>query len=511
MARIRQQYPQNYGSSGNINTEFENVVRYLNSAELGNNTVGELMRVLFDENGEFIGPVELRRTSTQLEYRVGQYAKEDDGWVALASMDELRGRPGVDAGTVGAPVITGRVDYIATASQTVFAFAHDVDDDLLVYKNGLLQVKGTDYNASPSADTVTFVTGLTVSTKVSIFRVRAPLIAGYRRTDTTTITTQQVFPFEHNEDDKLQVYKNGVLLREGGSYDYTRQPLNSTITMNTPVTSGNTISIIFAENSAARTLTGLMLEEDYVHSDTGLIRLDVIKIDDGALAQAKVANLTSALAAKAKLSISSSSPSAPATGDLWLDTSVAPNQLKFYDGTQWLRTSPESSLPTFGSTDAGKFVKVNNTGTGLQYANVDLSSVIPVTARGAANGVASLDVTGRLPYSQLPLVLSSDSLYQFTGSPANSTYKITRVYRQKIRIDGIAIATTAGSCTIQIAIDGVGVGPTYAANAVGLNQVIASPIEIDASTAAKSIGYIVTGNASAANLDVTLATTIISS
>ncbi len=511
MARVRQQYPQNYGSSGNINTEFENLFRYLNAAELGNNTIGELMRVLFDDNGEFIGPIELRRTSQSLEYRVGQYDKEDDGWIALATVEELRGRPGVDAGTVGAPVITGRADYIATASQTVFAFAHDADDDLLVYKNGLLQVKPTDYTNSPTADTVTFATGQTVDTKVSIFRVRAPLIAGYRRTDTTTITTQQVFAFEHNEDDKLQVYKNGVLLREGGSYDYTRQPLNSTITLNTPVASGNTITIVFAENSAARTLTGLMLEEEFVHLDSGLIKLSAIKIDDGALAQAKVANLTSTLATKAKLTISATSPVSPVTGDMWLDTSVAPNQLKFYDGTQWLRTSPESSLPTFGTSDAGKFVKVNNTGTGLQYASVDLSSVIPVTARGAANGVASLDAGGRLPFSQLPLILSSDSLYDFQATPANSTYKITRIYRQKIRIDGIALATTTGSCTIQVAIDGVGVGPTYTANAVGLNQIIASPIEVDASVSAKSIGYIITSNSSSANLDVTLASTIISS
>ena len=511
MARIRQQYPQNYGSSGNINTEFENLFRYMNSAELGNNTIGELMRVLFDENGEFIGPIELRRTSQALEYRVGQYAKEDDGWSSLATIEELRGRPGVDAGTVGAPVITGRADFIATSGQTVFAFAHDVDDDLLVYKNGLLQVKPTDYTASPSADTVTFVSGLTTGNKVSIFRVRAPLISGYRRTDTTTITTQQVFAFEHNEDDKLQVYLNGVLLREGGSYDYTRQPLNATITLNTPVASGNTVTIVFAENSAARTLTGLMLEEDYVHVGSGLLRLDAMRVDDGSLPQSKVANLTTALASKAKLTISSTSPVSPGTGDLWLDTAVAPNQLKFYDGTQWLRTSPESSLPTFGATDAGKIVKVNNTGTGLQYATIDLSSAIPVTARGAANGVASLDSGGRLPYAQLPIVLASDSLYQFTATPANSTYKITRLFRQKVRIDGIALATTAGSCTVQVAIDGVGVGPTYAANSVGLNQVISSPIEVDASVAAKTIGYIVSGNSSSANMDVTLAMTIVSS
>ena len=47
MARIRQQFPQNYGSSGNINTEFENLFRYLNAAELGDNTLGELLQTIF--------------------------------------------------------------------------------------------------------------------------------------------------------------------------------------------------------------------------------------------------------------------------------------------------------------------------------------------------------------------------------------------------------------------------------------------------------------------------------
>ena len=53
MARIRQQFPQNYGSSGNINVEFENLIRYLNSAELGNKTVDELLAKLFDSDSGF--------------------------------------------------------------------------------------------------------------------------------------------------------------------------------------------------------------------------------------------------------------------------------------------------------------------------------------------------------------------------------------------------------------------------------------------------------------------------
>jgi len=72
MTRLRQQYPQNYGSSGNISTEFENITRYINTAELGDKTVGELLSTIFDANGTWSGPVEMRLDSSAgLQYRVG--------------------------------------------------------------------------------------------------------------------------------------------------------------------------------------------------------------------------------------------------------------------------------------------------------------------------------------------------------------------------------------------------------------------------------------------------------
>ena len=48
MARLRQQHPQNYVSSGNIHTDFENIIRYINAAEFGDKTIGELLAVLFN-------------------------------------------------------------------------------------------------------------------------------------------------------------------------------------------------------------------------------------------------------------------------------------------------------------------------------------------------------------------------------------------------------------------------------------------------------------------------------
>ncbi len=60
MARLRQQHPQNYTSSGNISVEFENLVRYLNAAEIGNKTIAELLDSLFDDEGNLQGSLEMR-------------------------------------------------------------------------------------------------------------------------------------------------------------------------------------------------------------------------------------------------------------------------------------------------------------------------------------------------------------------------------------------------------------------------------------------------------------------
>jgi hypothetical protein len=519
MARIRQQFPQNYGSSGNINVEFENLIRYINAAELGNKTVGELLEKLFDSNGNFDGPIELQKnTGGDIEYRVGEYTNTTDGWITLVAASELRGPSGQDFGQIGAPIFFGRADYTATAAQTNFDYSHASTDELLVYVNGLLKRPGAsnDYTTdssggSQSAGQITFNSGLSLNDKVTVYKVRATSITGFKRSDFTPASAQTVFAFVHTAETKLQVYKNGVLLREGGSNDYTTSAEQDTVTLASAATSGDLVSIITVENTSVQAVTGMMFEEDFVHTDSGLIKFNKIKIDNGNIPQAKVASLTTDLGTKAKLTVSSSTPTGPATGDLFLDTSQTPNQLKFYDGTQFLRTSPESSLPTFTSSDAGRFVKVNGTGTALEYGTVDLSSVIPVTQKGAANGVASLDSTGRLPSSQLPSVLSTDSLYIAVATPTNQTYDVKRIYKQKIRIDGLALQTTSGTCSVQISVNGTGLGSTYSVSSTPNEFALGTPIEIDATTSSKAIEFIVTNNSSASALEVTIAISVIAS
>mgnify|MGYP006423076653 CR=1 FL=1 len=516
MARIRQQHPQNYGSSGNINTEFEALIRYLNSAELGNKTIAELMKTLFNEDGQFDGPIEFRRdTDGGIQYRVGEFSREDAGWNTLARLDELRGEPGEDFGEIGAPILYSREDFTATSGQTDFEYGFDEDnDELLVYVDGVLQVPGNsaDYIADPSvgsAGGISFNAGLSAGEVVTAYKIRATAITGFKRSDIETVDSQAVFPFEFDENTRLQVYKNGILQREGGSYDYTVQPLNNTVTFNTPLAAGNLVTIITVENNSVRAVTGMMFEENFVHTDTGLIRYDKIQIADDAIPQDKVSGLTTEINTKAKITVSATTPVSAASPDLWLDTSQSPNQLKFFDGTQWLRTSPDSSLPTFTTTQAGQYVRVNGTGTALEYGGIDFSSLIPITQKGAANGVASLDSSGRLPTSQLPSVLASDSYYKRIGTPAAEGYGIKRVYRQKIRIEGLALQTTSGTCNVQVAVEGTGYGSAYSVSSTPNEFVLGTPIEVDSSSSSSEIGFIVSNISSTSELEVTMAVSII--
>ena len=112
MARLRQQHPQNYVNSGNIHTDFENLIRYINSAELGNKTIGELFAILFNEEGVFRGPIQMRQdVNTGIQYRVGQYSDYESGWITIANIADLRGAAGSSVGNVEGPFFFNRQDF----------------------------------------------------------------------------------------------------------------------------------------------------------------------------------------------------------------------------------------------------------------------------------------------------------------------------------------------------------------------------------------------------------------
>lgn len=607
MARLRQQHPQNYVNSGNIHTDFENVIRYINAAELGDKTVGELFSILFDEEGVFRGPIQMRvDSSAGLQFRVGMYASEEEGWEDLVDVASLRGPSGSNAGVIEGPFFYNRQDQVittgiasiavtgggslytnpptvsfsspddsggttptatavltagvvtaitvvtpgsgyvqaptitlsnpenssgtqATATATlaaisgtanVLSYNFDTDTEtIVVYKNGVLLSELTstgvsEYAKSTSAKTVTIdpVIGVALNDKISIFSVRSQSVTNFRRSDISISAATSSIPFVHTAEEKILVWRNGILQEEGGAADYLASAQANTITFLDPqgLAPGDKITVMTVENQALKTVGGLMFEDEYTDAN-GFIKYSKLAIADNEIAQTKVSSLASSLAGKANLVSQSSSPVGPSTGDLWLDTSLVPAILKFYDGTQWLETSPESSLPTFVQTNANQYVRVNGTGTSLEYGDIDFSALVPKTYMGAANGVATLDTSGKLPNNQLPETFSTISVPFFSvwednaAAIGNKTYFVSRFFKQTIRIDGIAYKLNSGTCTIQLSVDGTVVGSTYNVTSTSQTANLATVIEIDATSTSKRLELVVTNNTSGNSLEVCIA------
>jgi hypothetical protein len=515
MARLRQLYAGQYTSSGNIGAEFEALVRYLNSAEVGNKTLAELLQQLFDENGNFDGPIEFRYDATTgLQYRIGDYADPEAAWILLVDAEDLRGTPGLAVGTIGAPIFQSRADYIPTSGQTNFDYAHALSDDILCYKNGLLLRPTFDYTTNATGGTggtgvVTLTAPALTSDRITIFKVRANDVTGYSRSDTLTATSQSVFPFIQPEGASLIVYRNGILQREGAGNDYIANPGSNTITFLTAVPSGTLVSILNIQNTAKTAVSGLMMEDQYTDLTTGLIRFDRLSIASNAIPAAKVAGLSTLITEAARISSGALAPSSPTVGRLWLDTTPSPAQLKVWDGLQWLRTSPQTAVPSFSASNALQFIRVNGTGTALEYGAPDVSGLIPLTQRGAANGVATLDSSARLPVSQLPQNISRRTLSLVrAGALANGTYSIQRIFREAITIDAISVRLNAGTCSVQLAINGVATGPTLSASTsaveirFGLSGNTDTPIAVDATSTSRVIGVIVTSATGSTDLDI---------
>lgn len=522
MSRLRQISPQNYRSSASVHTEFESVIRYLNAAELGNKTISELFKVLFDNEGNFIGPIELRRDSSAgIEYRVGTYDSEDKGWINLVELSEIRGEPGLNVGEIGAPLLYAREDYEPAAAETSLDYAFLATDALLVFEDGILLQEGAlnDYELNlmggSGTGSVDFTSAFSGTENVSIFKVRSELVSGYNRVDYNTVALQTTFTFVHDDTSKLLVFLNGILQREGGGFDYTTDSAANTVTFLNPVPASSLVSIMTVENALTTAVSGLMLEEQFTDLTTGLIKFSKIGVGDEEIPQAKVFGLVDAIGTSAKLTVSAGTPADPVTGDLWLDITASPNELKFFDGTQWLQTTPVSAIPAFAPTDGLKVLRVNGTGTGLEYSTVDLSSVIPLSQKGAASGVASLDGNAKLPTSQLPDGISRISLSRvIDGAIANDTYTVQRIWKERIEVDAIALRLSGGTATARLAINGVGVGSTFAISTTPTEVILGQggnpdiPQDVDATSASKTIDVIITGAAGASILDIAVGASV---
>jgi hypothetical protein len=119
-----------------------------------------------------------------------------------------------------------------------------------------------------------------------------------------------------------------------------------------------------------------------------------------------------------------SAPAGPVEGLIYYDTTL--HQFGHYNGTAWEYVSSVAGLNlkadktiTINGHDLSANVTLNASDVGL--GNVLNVAQIPATDKGAANGVATLDGSGRLTTSQIPTVLTGAMVYQGTWNAATNS------------------------------------------------------------------------------------------
>lgn len=534
MAGIRQTAAFEYASSDKVQSEFENVIRYLQQAEVADKTLGEIIDNLTDDNGNLNSNVEFRLDSSAgLQYRVGETGE----FTTIAPLSDLRGEAGQNVGDIGAPIFNGRQDYIVGTTvdpstdaayptgTTVLQYSHTADDTLVVFRNGLLQIEGVgnDYTTSATGGldgTVTFPTGdpLTISGNsggaevVTVYKIRATAITSFLRTDFEVTSTQSVFPFSMDDTTEIQVYQNGLLLREnsgGQTNDYVRDNNNNTVTLNTAAT-GTTnnpdiVSIITVENTADQVVAGLMLEQVFTNAQTGKILFDKLEIADGAIAQAKVASLTTSLAGKAGLSDVTAGGTALSAGPVntfYLEDVSGSPRLRFkVSESQNVDINPAVDIPSPSSANSGKFIRVSAAGAYELSALTDvLSGYITTAQKDAANGVPSLDSNlliniDRIPsfsvLQQYPLLIMD----KLIATPVDAQEeRVKRISGARVKINKVYATTNSGSLTLDIEVGGVSQGQAFAVTSSSTSAFIpSSDIFVDARNGPINISVKATG------------------
>jgi hypothetical protein len=94
-----------------------------------------------------------------------------------------------------------------------------------------------------------------------------------------------------------------------------------------------------------------------------------------------------------------------------------------------------------------------------------------------------------------------------TGAVTNGSLHLMRLWKQILRVDGVSLKCEAGTCDVTMTVDGASAGSTYSVSATGSNQTFGTVIQIDATSAGKSIDFTVTNaNSACVGLQVSLST-----
>lgn len=463
MARIRQLYPSRYSSTEATSAEFENIIRYLRSGEIGNRTIAELLRQLFNSEGNLDVGLEIRFDADEgLQYRLGG---DDQEWLTIVEPEVLRGEAGEYVGEIGDALMFNRADYQGDGTTTVFNYSFSESEaDTLVYRNGLLQ-SPNGYVLDEINNTITIYPALSDSESITVFQIRKTELNGYTRTEITAAQNQYIVPFKFNAEDEIFVYRNGILYKEGESDDYILNASTSTITFITPMASGDVVTIIRLQGGGLRAVGGLLMEDNYCRN--GKILYDKVLIEEQEISPDKVQGLEELMLRSKQVFVQDVEPVETdeveiISGDLWIKTGQPISVLYFYDGLRWVSTAPDGSVPAINKGDELRYLRVNSAGSALEFAAVDLSSCVKKDDIGNPLGIASLDENGQI---------SSDLIKDYYGySPLNYRNEGTIVkdavltlgYIANIQayLDRMTISLDAGTATVQLSVGDSAVGAT---------------------------------------------------
>jgi hypothetical protein len=151
----------------------------------------------------------------------------------------------------------------------------------------------------------------------------------------------------------IEVYVNGVLLTD--TTDFTATNGNS-ITF--------TVALLLNDEVTVISLKTFTVADHYTKSDADTL-----------------------LAAKAKLTKSTTAPSSPAAGDQWFDTTSGVNAMKVYDGTAWKFMSDPPFSATGGTITTSGGYKIHTfTSSGTFTTNIAGTVEYLIVAAGGGGG-----------------------------------------------------------------------------------------------------------------------------
>ena len=152
---------------------------------------------------------------------------------------------------------------------------------------------------------------------------------------------------------------------------------------------------------------------------------------------------------------SATAPAAPTAGQMWVDTSASPNVTKIWDGTKWVTATPDGAATAALANDAKYATKAelatentwDRTGTVLTPANANDSVTLPFLA-GTSIANVIVDTFGALKRQALPFSWdANDDSYTRTAVADRSILVQARVKRCLVTDAGVVTYLDADDST----------------------------------------------------------------